>query len=151
MTRELTGRHVLIIAFCAFGVIIAANLTMLFSATGTFPGLVVKNAYVASQGWNDRVAAQKALGWEAAVRRDGEAIVIILTNREGHEVRAPGLTARIGRPTTDAQDQMLDLTFRDGVYRTTATLAPGAWNVELVVEGETPFRKTVSLFVAEPT
>ena len=28
-----------------FGMIIAANLAMLFAATGTFPGVVVKNSY----------------------------------------------------------------------------------------------------------
>ena len=45
-----------------FGVIIAANLAMLFAATGTFPGLVVKNSYAASQGWDRKTDAQRELG-----------------------------------------------------------------------------------------
>ena len=49
MTRELTGRHVLVITLCAFGTIIAVNVFMAVMAVGTFPGLEVKNSYVASQ------------------------------------------------------------------------------------------------------
>ena len=37
--REITGRHVLIGTVAAFGVIIAANLTLAVSAVRTFPGL----------------------------------------------------------------------------------------------------------------
>ena len=56
--RPLTGRKVLLIAVAAFAVILAANLAMLLAATGTFPGLVVKNSYVASQDWTARTDAQ---------------------------------------------------------------------------------------------
>ena len=52
MTKELTGRHVLIITLAAFGVIIAVNLVMAFLAVGSFPGLEVKNSYVASQDFD---------------------------------------------------------------------------------------------------
>ena len=58
--KPLTGRKVLLIAVAAFGVVIAANLAMLLAATGTFPGLVVKNSYVASQGFDAKTAAQRA-------------------------------------------------------------------------------------------
>jgi hypothetical protein len=47
-------------------VIISVNLLLAFKAVSTFPGLEVKNSYVASQGFNDRKAAQEALGWTCA-------------------------------------------------------------------------------------
>ena len=37
--RPLTGRTVLAITVGAFAVILAANLTLAFSAVGTFPGV----------------------------------------------------------------------------------------------------------------
>lgn len=46
--KELTGRHVLLMFVAGFGIIIAVNLTLAFSAVRTFPGLEVKNSYVAS-------------------------------------------------------------------------------------------------------
>ena len=46
--KELTGRKVLAITVGFFAVIIAVNLFMAFKAVGTFPGLEVKNSYVAS-------------------------------------------------------------------------------------------------------
>ena len=131
MTRELTGRHVLIIAMTAFGVIIAANMTMLFSATGTFPGLVVKNAYVASQGWNERTQAQAALGWRTTITYQAGAVVLTLTDADGKPVRGADLTLVAGRPTTDVQDITLAGQATAAGYRFAVDLAPGAWRLEL--------------------
>jgi len=64
--RKLTGRHVLLIFVAAFGVIISVNLVLAYSAVNTFPGLEVRNSYVASQTFNDRKAAQEALGLSEA-------------------------------------------------------------------------------------
>lgn len=147
MTRELTGRHVLLIAIAAFGVIVAANLTMLFSATGTFPGLVVKNAYVASQGWNDRVAAQEALGWQAEFSHRADAILITLTDNEGRPVRDAALTATLGRPTTDAEDRTYALAWTDAGYEIPVALTPGSWRIDLEAAGDVAFRKTATLRV----
>lgn len=149
MTRELTGRHVLIIALAAFGVILAANLTMLFSATGSFPGLVSKNAYAESLGWNGKVAAQEALGWHVTAEPDGTGVTVVLTGRDGAPVGPVALEAMIGRPSTDIEDRALELVWNGAAYRAETVLAPGGWRLELRSTGETPFRKTLSLFVAE--
>ena len=61
--RQITGRHVLIGFVGAFSVIIGVNLVLAWSAVRTFPGLEVKNSYVASQEFNERKAAQEGLGW----------------------------------------------------------------------------------------
>ena len=58
--HPFTGRHMLAVVFAFFAAIIAVNLVMAFLATGTFPGLVVKNSYVASQGYNQRLAETRS-------------------------------------------------------------------------------------------
>jgi len=66
--RQLTGRHVLMIFVGAFTVIIGVNIALAYNAVRTFPGLEVKNSYVASQEFNTRRAAQVALGWTVDLR-----------------------------------------------------------------------------------
>lgn len=130
-TRELTGRKVLIIAVAAFGVILAANLTMMFAATGTFPGVVVKNSYVASQGWNRRTEAQRALGWRAEAAIEDGALAVRLSDADGAPVEGVSVTAVIGRPASQAEDRSLALTGDAGIYRAPVTLEPGRWRVEI--------------------
>ena len=60
---EITGKHVLAITVSAFAVIIGVNVVMAWKAISTFPGLEVKNSYVASQTFDADRAAQQALGW----------------------------------------------------------------------------------------
>ena len=57
----------------AFGVIIGVNLVLALSAVRTFPGLEVKNSYVASQTFDERRAAQEALGWTVSAPRSRAA------------------------------------------------------------------------------
>ena len=61
--RRLTGRTVLMIAVCAFGVILAANLTLAYNAVNTFSGLVVQNSYIASQQFDELREAQEIVLW----------------------------------------------------------------------------------------
>ena len=85
--RELTGRHVLFIFVGAFGTIIAVNLLLAYSAVSTFPGLEVKNSYVASQEFNERKAAQEALGWTVRATHRGGVLRLAITDSEGQPVR----------------------------------------------------------------
>ena len=52
--RKITGTHVLIGFVTAFGIIIAVNFTLAYNAVATFPGLEVKNTYVASQEFDEK-------------------------------------------------------------------------------------------------
>ena len=63
---KLTGRHVAAIFCICFAVIIAVNVALAVSAVRTFPGLEVKNSYVASQSFDADRSAQEALGWSVA-------------------------------------------------------------------------------------
>lgn len=130
MTRELTGRHVLIIALTAFATIITANMVMLFAATGSFPGLVVKNAYVASQGWNARTDAQRDLGWQTSVTYVDAELRVEIGDHNG-AVNGLTLVAILGRPASDTLDRKLELIPGPDGYSATINLAPGAWRLKL--------------------
>lgn len=129
--RPLTGRKVLVIAVAAFAVILAANLAMLFAATGTFPGLVVKNSYVASQGWNAKTDAQRALGWRAAAKYSEGTLTVSMTGRDGMPVRGLNVAAVVGRPASMREDQRLELAESPAGYAAPLQLAPGRWRVAI--------------------
>ncbi|MFN7052645.1 MAG: FixH family protein, partial [Gemmobacter sp.] len=61
---QITGRQVFAFTAGAFGIIIAVNVLMAYKAVSTFPGLEVKNSYVASQNFDTERRAQEALGWD---------------------------------------------------------------------------------------
>lgn len=142
--KPLTGRKVLLITVSAFGVIIAANLAMLMAATGSFPGLVVKNSYVASQGWDRKTAAQRALGWTAAVDYDGAALTVALTDRNDAPVTGLAVEAVVGRPASMRDDITLALAERADGYAAPLALTPGRWRVAI-----TGRRDDGALFEAE--
>lgn len=149
MTGELTGRHVLLIAVSAFAIIIAANLTMLFAATGSFPGLVVSNPYVASQNWNGRADRQKALGWSATVTYAQNRLTVRLVNADGAPVDAAGLSVKVGRPTTDVEDRQIALIGEADLYKAPLALAPGRWQVEITAQTRPDFRQRVEILAPE--
>ena len=94
MTKELTGRHVLVITLAAFGVIIAVNLVMAFLAVGSFPGLEVKNSYVASQQFDRDRLAQENLGWTARASYDGAQLAIEIVDGQGADTDTIVASAR---------------------------------------------------------
>jgi nitrogen fixation protein FixH len=150
--RPLTGRKVLVILLLFFGVILTANLTLLFLATGTFPGLVVKNSYVASQDWNARIDAQRALGWKAVADYGDGALRVAMTGRDGAPVRGFSVVAVVGRPASARDDVRLELTERADGYAAALVLAPGMWRVMITgadAEGGS-FEAAAQFYVREP-
>lgn len=131
MTRELTGRHVLAITVGAFGIIIAVNLVMAVQAVKTFPGLEVKNSYVASQSFDRDRAAQQALGWVVTPEYSNGELSLIIRDRDGLPAQVKDLAVTIGRPTHIRDDQSPEFRYESGVYRAPVQLAPGNWNIHL--------------------
>ena len=145
MTRELTGRHVLAIVLCAFGVIVGVNLLMAFKAVSTFPGLETANSYVASQKFDVERAAQQALGWTVTPDYDGAELTLMIRDRQGNPARVRSLDASIGRPTHVRDDQTPEFTYSGGMFRAPLQLAPGLWNIHLTATAPdgTVFRQRI--------
>lgn len=129
--KPLTGRKVLAIAIGAFGTIIAANLAMAWSAIHSFPGVEVKNGYIASQSFEADRAAQNRLGWRSeAVYADG-VLSLTVNDAEGRPAPIRETVFRMGRPTTEAADLTPDMLATANGWRAELDLAPGLWRLDV--------------------
>jgi nitrogen fixation protein FixH len=107
---------------------------MAVAATGTFPGLVVKNSYVASQNYNALLAnarAQTEAGWTLALEAPGGVLGARLIDSGGKLHRDLGVTAVAGRPSTTRHDRPIVLAETADGYRAAEALPPGLWEVEV--------------------
>ena len=149
MTKQLTGRHVLMIFCGAFGIIIGVNLLLAWSAVSTFPGLEVKNSYVASQQFDERKAAQEALGWTVRADAAEGEVILRFTDAQGLPVRVGALDAVVGRATHVADDIRPEFIFDGVAYVAPVPLADGNWNICLtaLAENGTQFSQRVILHV----
>ena len=129
--REITGRHVLLGFVAFFGVIIAVNLVLAYSAISTFPGLEVDNSYVASQEFDQRRDAQEALGWTVDASHHAGMLTLAITGANGAPVEVAELDAVLGRPTHVRDDVAPDFAFDGTAYRAPVALAPGNWNIRM--------------------
>jgi len=151
--KPLTGRKVFAIFAGAFAIIIGVNLFMAWNAVGTFPGLEVKNSYVANQTFDVERAAQEALGWETSAAIEGTEVQLTILGPGGAPARVEKIEATIGRPTQRTDDQVLTFRQNDlGVHL--AEVEPldfGKWDVRFVataVNG-TRFRQRLQIILPE--
>lgn len=134
MVREIKGWHVFAGFALAFGVIIAVNLTLAFNAVRTFPGLEVKNSYVASQAFDADRDAQLALGWDVSARVNGaELELVILEN--GRPIAPEIEQAIFGRATNVSEDQTPEFTFDGTALRAPIMAGDGNWNLRIKARG----------------
>ncbi|WP_299828087.1 FixH family protein [uncultured Roseobacter sp.] len=148
-SRPLTGRHVAMIFVIGFSVIISVNLLLAYSAISTFPGLEVKNSYVASQTFDENRTAQTALGWSVLAQARGDDVVLSITDAQGAPVEVASLEATLGRATHVRDDQTPAFVFDGSRYVAPAQLAPGNWNLRMkaLAEDGTVFQQRVILHI----
>ena len=149
--KEFTGRHAAILFVSAFGVIILVNIALAVSAVRTFPGLEVKNSYVASQQFDDRKAAQEALGWDVSARSKDGRVTLSITDADGNPVQVADLTAVLGRATHVKEDLQPEFVFDGRAYVAPVELGDGNWNIRMTAKAldGTEFTQRVVLRVAE--
>ena len=149
MTRELTGRHVLAIFVAVFGVIITVNLTLAFQAVSTFPGLVVKNSYIASQTFDAERTAQERLGWTVETRVvAGDTLQVRVTDAAGKPADVAAVEGLLGRATVTADDQTpVFVRVGPATFEAPVTISRGHWVFRLnATAGDgTMFRQRVSI------
>lgn len=146
---RFVGGHALVASLMFFLPIIAANLLLATNAVRTFPGLVVKNGYIASQEFDKRKAAQEALGWTVTVTAAAGNLRLAVTDATGRAVEVADLDATIGRATTQAQDISPTWAFDGTAYVAPVVLAPGNWQVRLTARATdgTVFAQTREIFI----
>jgi nitrogen fixation protein FixH len=137
--KEFTGWHMLGVLVLFFGTIISVNLTLAYYANSSWTGLVVKNSYVESQRFNEVTAEkrrQMALGWRAETDYADGLFTAGMTDKDGDPLRGAVISAKIGHPVQEKNDQTVTLIDRGGgVYSAEVALDPGVWNVDLTVTG----------------
>jgi nitrogen fixation protein FixH len=134
----LNGYHILMIFIAFFGVIITVNLIMARAAVTNWTGLVVKNSYVASQHFNEKIAAHDeiaALGWRETARAEGRNFIWGVTDAKGATVAARRVTVSFTRPIGVKDDAtVVAAPLPDGSLAPIPFPAPGRWNVTVKAE-----------------
>tara|TARA_R110000751_G_scaffold131275_3_gene233566 strand:- start:14527 stop:15036 length:510 start_codon:yes stop_codon:yes gene_type:complete len=137
-SETFTGWHMWGVLVLFFGTIIGVNGTMAYFATSSWSGLIVKNTYVASQQFDDDVAATRQMrshGWASSLHVDSKAITYSLTNALGSDVPVDTVAVSFTRPVGEEQDQILPLERQDsGQYSTHHRMNAGQWVVQVDAE-----------------
>ena len=147
--KKITGWTVFTIFAGCFGIIILANLALVYAAVGSWPGLEAKNTYVEALGFDDRQKAQAALNWVVETDYEDGDVVLEFTDGTGKPVYLQSLNVIVGLATKDAVDQTVAVSQFRRSYRGTVDLTPGNWQVRIAavgLDGE-PFRQRLSLIV----
>ena len=135
-SKGFTGRHMLLTTVGFFGVVVAVNVTMAYVASSSWSGLVVENTYVASQRFNEKAEAMRALalsGVKGSVAINGGVFSYTLKNRDGSPADADTVRANFRRPVGDHEDFGIDLNRAgDGRFDTKHRVPAGVWIVEFV-------------------
>ena len=134
---RFTGRHMALVMCGFFGVVVAVNGLLANLAVATFSGVVVENAYVASQGFNRMLGAARAdaaLGWTLDLARgpDG-AVRFTLGDAAGAPISGARVLARADHPLGARRPPVM-LAPREvapGIYE--ARLPGGRWHVAVEV------------------
>lgn len=149
------GRHLLLLMLGFFGVVIAVNALMATLAGRSWTGLVVQNAYVASQHYNDELALarrQEALGWRSELRTEPERILLTLEDRAGNPLSGLVFDLKLSRATHEGEDRTLRLEERSpGIYVADIALPQGLWLAELRTTEASPmsYQRDYRLVVRE--
>ena len=135
MAKPITGRHILAMFVAFFGVVAAVNILMATAATRSWTGLVVENSYVASQHFNDDVAALRKsaeLGVTHRLHIEHGKLVLSLQGADGKPLDAENVQIQFERPFGKTREQNLVATrIAPGQFEAPASLAAGIWNGQL--------------------
>lgn len=144
--KTFSGRRILGVFVGLFAVIIGVNVVMAVQAVRTFPGLEVKNSYVASQQFDRDRAAQEALGWLAEPRYENGILALKISDRQGLPAPVQDLRVVVSRPTQKRDDIAPQMRYSGGLWVADVDLAPGAWVVHLEADAAngTVFRQRLA-------
>ncbi len=141
---KFTGYHMLASIVAFFAVIMFANFTMAWLASSSWTGLVVKNSYVASQEFNERLEAarvQQARGWVSTFTYDNNIAKLALLDAQEKPVSFDNVTVKFFRPVSQDKDtQLVMQNDNDGIFQVSHELAEGIWLFTVDGVGDAPYR-----------
>ena len=148
-----TGYHMAASMVAFFAVIMFANFTMAWLASSSWTGLVVKNSYVASQQFNERLEAarlQQARGWTSVFTYGANTIIFSLVDKTSTHVAFDNVSVKFYRPVSQDKDiQLVLVRNSEGKHLVSHSLASGVWLFTLVGTGQAPYRMEGRLVVSE--
>ncbi|MEO1703422.1 MAG: FixH family protein [Pseudomonadota bacterium] len=133
--KTINGWHVFGMFALGFGIIIAVNMTLAINAVRTFPGVEVKNSYVASQQFDANRAAQEGLAWDVAAMLDGNILSLEIV-KDGAGVSPVIESAVFGRATSTAADQTPNFVFDGHKFTAEVEAGSGNWNLRVAARAE---------------
>lgn len=130
--KELTGRHVLMILFIFFGIIITINIYFMVSAVKTFRGEDVARSYRQGLEYNQTIAAravQNDMGWSVRVNAiKGNKIILDIRDKDNHVIPNLTIEAKLRHPADMALDKTITFTQdNSGRYTANAAELEGRW------------------------
>ena len=136
---RIKGWHVLAALLGFFGVMMVANVILVYLALSTYPGTVVDSSYKAGRAYPGEIAAAKAQderAWQvdlsAARASDGTVeVVFVPHDKAGNSVTGLTVEVDLQHPATTASDHvgtMVEVEAGRYVARFDA-VRPGNWNV----------------------
>ncbi len=134
MAKPFTGKHAAMVICGGFAIVIAVNVTLAVLAGRSHPGMVVENSYVASQNFNDWLAAgrkQRAMGWTVTAATVDGMMVIEAKDANGQPITGMTGEALVTHPLGAEHGRKLQLTdVGDGKY-TAGPISRGQWIAEI--------------------
>lgn len=149
---QFTGRHMLMLIVSFFGVILIMNVALAWLALSSWPGLLARNGYRASQSYNQLIAdaqVQSGLHWNSEIAYADGLIDLTIQDADGILVSGLDVTATAGRPTHDREDRDYTLNEIAGAYTAAASLADGVWSVSVLGarDGDIVYRRHFRVLV----
>jgi len=129
--KTFSGRQFLMIIAGAFGIVIAANLTLAYFAINSFPGLEVANTYVASQNFDARRKAQEALGWHISLNHDSQGVTFHFRDADGKPVIPETVSLRVGAAANAGWDRDIRIEPWETGFRARLDLPAGNWIAQI--------------------
>jgi nitrogen fixation protein FixH len=134
----INGRHVTAAFLAFFGIVVAVNLVMARAAVVHFTGLVVPNSYVASQQFNEKIAAHRALenmGFTEKVEARGGRLSWIVADAAGSAAAITAARIHFNRPIGTRDDVTLELVeLKPGEALSVPIPSTGRWIVTINAE-----------------
>jgi len=144
MSKELTGKHVLIMLSIFFGIVFFASGMLVYQANNSWTGLETKDAYRKGLKYNQqlsKIQAQNKLGWTMTVTQkklpfDGLLLRASPKGKKGESLSGLHINVLLKRPTHTGIDRSLQLQETGlGIYTGQfKTLPLGKWYLHITAD-----------------